>query len=268
MISLIAVVAVLTGIFYLYSTFHIKFEIHTIQKDSIVRPIKIVQISDLHGRTSFVNGQLSDLINACKPDYLVITGDLSNNLLQMKKVLTELSKINVTKKILVVLGNYEREKIKHFKKEPYDIEPLLKEFEEMYNLMFLVNSSLVDDSNGQTLVFYGFDNSIYGLEAYENQPEYATADFTTLLSHSPNIIKYIDEHHINYDLLLTGHTHGNQVNVPVLRGIRNAYKNYHIGMKTNNGKHFYISRGLGTARIPLRVNSKPEITIIDLERTH
>ncbi len=236
MIFLIAVVAVLTGIFYLYSTFHIKFEIHTIQKDSIVRPIKIIQISDLHGRTSFVNGQLSDLIN-------------------------------VTNKILVVLGNYEREKIKHFKKEQYDIEPLLKEFEEMYNLMFLVNSSIVDDSNGQTLVFYGFDNSIYGLEAYEDQPEYASADFTTLLSHSPNIIKYIDEHHIKYDLLLTGHTHGNQVNVPFLRGIRNAYKNYHIGMKINNEKHFYISRGLGTARILLRVNSKPEITIINLEST-
>lgn len=73
---------------------------------------------------------LSELINACKPDYLVITGDLSNNFVQMKKVLTELQKINVTKQTLVVLGNYEREKIKHFKKEQYDIEPNPKEIED------------------------------------------------------------------------------------------------------------------------------------------
>jgi predicted MPP superfamily phosphohydrolase len=81
------------------------------------------------------------------------------------------------------------------------------------------------------------------------------------LAHSPNIIKYIDGNYISYDLLLTGHTHGNQINLPYIKKIISQYSNFHIGVKTIENKLFYISKGLGTTKLPIRINAMPEITV-------
>lgn len=41
--------------------------------------LKIAHISDIHGCTKYLNGSLSEMINKCDVDYVIITGDLANN---------------------------------------------------------------------------------------------------------------------------------------------------------------------------------------------
>lgn len=254
-------------IFYVYSTFYVEKETYKIIKDNLCQSIRIVQISDLHGRVTFINGRISELINDFEPDYLVVTGDLSNKSSQLENVLNELSKVKVKKRRLIVLGNYERETVKRFKKVPFIIDPLLKHFEERYNVLFLVNNYLIDDYNGQKVLFYGFDNSKYGNEKFCIGYEHEDVLFSVFIAHSPNIINLIEELEIKYDVLLTGHTHGNQINVPIIKSIKNQYSKFHVGMRRKHERYFYISRGLGTAKLPIRVNCKPVITVFDVNRS-
>jgi predicted MPP superfamily phosphohydrolase len=69
------------------------------------------------------------------------------------------------------------------------------------------------------------------------------------------------------DLMLAGHTHGGQVNVPFygppVLPVKN--KNYSCGLKTSPKQHpVFISRGIGWAIYPLRFNCYPEIPILEL----
>lgn len=109
---------------------------------------------------------------------------------------------------------------------------------------------------------YGLDNSVYGNERYLDDPDGQDV-FTVLLAHSPNIISYIREQGITGDLLLTGHTHGGQIRL--FGKTVGTYKHFHVGqMKNERVGLFAISRGLGTAKLPIRLNCFPEITVYQI----
>ncbi|MBI5440721.1 MAG: hypothetical protein HY900_05860 [Deltaproteobacteria bacterium] len=69
------------------------------------------------------------------------------------------------------------------------------------------------------------------------------------------------------DLMISGHTHGGQVNIPFLGPpvlpVRN--KTYSSGLKTSTrGARVFISRGIGWAIYPVRFNCPPEIAVLEL----
>jgi predicted MPP superfamily phosphohydrolase len=86
-----------------------------------------------------------------------------------------------------------------------------------------------------------------------------------LLTHEPDVADQTAASG-RFDLQLSGHSHGGQMILPfygpVLR-IRLARK-YTIGLHRVEKMQLYTNRGLGTALIPLRINCKPEITVITL----
>lgn len=72
----------------------------------------------------------------------------------------------------------------------------------------------------------------------------------------------------NIDLTLSGHTHGGQV-VPIKMGDFNLsfagmLSKYIEGLYTKDKSSMYISRGIGTVALPIRINCPPEITKITL----
>ncbi|WP_254613171.1 hypothetical protein [Brevibacillus sp. HB1.2] len=86
------------------------------------------------------------------------------------------------------------------------------------------------------------------------------------LAHSPNIISLIHSESLKADLLLTGHTHGGQVRL--FNWTIGAYKHFHVGQKEDQSVGvFGISRGLGTSRLPVRLNCFPEITVYGINRS-
>jgi predicted MPP superfamily phosphohydrolase len=69
------------------------------------------------------------------------------------------------------------------------------------------------------------------------------------------------------DLMISGHTHGGQVNIPFVGTpvlpVRN--KNYSSGLKTSpKGTRIFISKGIGWAVFPVRFNCLPEIAVLEL----
>ena len=93
--------------------------------------------------------------------------------------------------------------------------------------------------------------------------------FKILLVHSPDLIHEAVKEDI--DLVLTGHTHGGQICIPLYGA---PFTQTELGRKYAGGLFrfgrtwLYVNRGLGTIFIPLRFLSPPEITVINLIGVH
>jgi hypothetical protein len=85
-----------------------------------------------------------------------------------------------------------------------------------------------------------------------------------LLSHDPDVFPHVPD---RVALTLAGHTHGGQVAIPLLRrpAIPSAYgERYARGHVVEDGRHLYVSSGLGTSGLPLRLLAPPEIVVLEL----
>jgi hypothetical protein len=72
-------------------------------------------------------------------------------------------------------------------------------------------------------------------------------------------------------LLIAGHTHGGQIQVPGIGPLATASAVPRLiaagGLSTHKGQRIYVSRGVGMERKwapPLRLNCRPELAVLDL----
>jgi predicted MPP superfamily phosphohydrolase len=65
---------------------------------------------------------------------------------------------------------------------------------------------------------------------------------------------------------LAGHTHGGQVYIPFIGRpiVPIRYKKYAYGHFNENGRQLFITSGIGTAIIPIRFLTPPEIVVLKL----
>ncbi len=243
------------------STHLVKIEHTEIQK-KVPSNFRFIHISDIHNKVKFINGRISSIINSINPDFIVVTGDYSNTQKKLPKVIKELGAIK--QPVFMILGNYEREEQKSFlRKRKISLDKLINEIKKYNNLKLLINENSTLAIGETEILIYGFDNSIYGNEDYDIEIEKIDNDYKIILAHSPNIINTIESKEISYNHILVGHTHGRQINIPIL--YKTLYDGFHIGCKKiNNDQYFSISRGLGTVRIPLRIRSIPVIDVYDV----
>ena len=70
-------------------------------------------------------------------------------------------------------------------------------------------------------------------------------------------------------MILAGHTHGGQFVIPMTKPIFVPSKygsEFASGYVKKTNNRMIISKGLGTTGIPVRLNCKPEITVVDFVR--
>ncbi|OCT13884.1 hypothetical protein A8709_17570 [Paenibacillus pectinilyticus] len=252
-------------IYLVYSTLWVQFS-HFQLGNSDNQQIKVVQLTDLHGRTHFINGSISRMVNRLKPDYVLITGDVITRRGQLRKILKAFSRIDCPN-LFFVPGNHERVVLEGVARRRRYTE---QEYGELIssiqncNITVLANSGFPSTKDEKKILIYGFDNSLYGNERLTlRTEELQSYDFVIMLAHSPSIIKSSLKNQIPFDLLLTGHTHGGQIRI--LGRTIGAYRNYHVGMlQMDKRRHFYINRGLGTVRLPFRWACPPEIAVFEI----
>jgi predicted MPP superfamily phosphohydrolase len=87
-----------------------------------------------------------------------------------------------------------------------------------------------------------------------------------LLAHEPDYADYVARYPV--DLQLSGHSHGGQIRLPSIRPLYlpPLARKYYQGMYKVRNLTLYTSRGLGTIRLPIRLNCAPEVTLITLRR--
>jgi uncharacterized protein len=64
---------------------------------------------------------------------------------------------------------------------------------------------------------------------------------------------------------VSGHTHGGQVGIPgIRRPVIDVPERYASGPAEEEGRHLFVSRGVGTSRLPIRFLAPPEVPLLDL----
>jgi predicted MPP superfamily phosphohydrolase len=83
-----------------------------------------------------------------------------------------------------------------------------------------------------------------------------------LLAHDPR--RLAEAASLNIPLVLSGHTHGGQVVLPGLGAIAAAKFPVVAGLGRRGATTMFVSRGVGTVYIPVRLNCPPEVAILTL----
>jgi predicted MPP superfamily phosphohydrolase len=87
---------------------------------------------------------------------------------------------------------------------------------------------------------------------------------TIVLTHDPVWFKDVPAGPF---LTVAGHTHGGQIKLPLVGVLKNSSRaplRWSHGLIVEDGRHLYVSAGLGTSAIPLRIGVPPEFAVLDV----
>jgi predicted MPP superfamily phosphohydrolase len=232
--------------------------------------LRIAQVSDIHydefSEPYFIR-EMVRRINALNPDIVVLTGDFVTDGYVGRSTSARLSYpcAEILNHIqcphrFASLGNHDT-----LVGWPVVVDAL-----KVHGIPTLVNSYLPFERDGSRLWFGGIRSS---LEDTPNLDEAVPRDAAAnepviLLAHEPDYALQVVKHG-GVDLMLSGHTHGGQIRLPLIGTPR--------GMLPRDGRRFvhgyfnvgplqlYVNRGIGTVKIPVRFLCPPELTLITLQ---
>lgn len=241
----------------------------------------ITQISDIHSG-SFTNKKKIqygvDLINQQKSDVILFTGDIVNNKAdEMNDWLDVFDKLEAKDGKFSILGNHDygdymewknpEDKIKNFQE--------VKEVHQKIGFDLLLDEHRYLEKKGQKIALLGVENWGKGFnqagDLKKASKEVHKEDFKILMSHDPSHWEYkVKKDDFNYQLTLSGHTHGLQMGIEIPGWFRwspskYVYKQW-AGLYEEFGRYINVNRGFGYHAFPGRVGIWPEITVIELKK--
>jgi uncharacterized protein len=235
---------------------------------------RIAQLSDLHYDDYFSVVPLRkaiDIVNRLEPDLVVLTGDFVTSPLQqsgrargmvaaapIKPCAQWLSRLRAPSGVLAVLGNHDVDT-----DAAHIIEVL-----QSHSILVLRNRSLTIEREGKRLWFAGVDDVLVG------KPDIKLAlsgippsEPVILLAHEPDFADFAARYPV--DLQLSGHSHGGQIRLPLIGApyLPKLGRRYPWGLRRIDSLMLYTNVGVGTIRVPMRLNCPPEVTLFTLRAT-
>ena len=220
----------------------------------------LLHISDMHiDMNSGAMHRLIELLQDIDYDICVLTGDYRGATFgSFKETLEGIAQVraHLKKPVYGVLGNH-------------DSIQMVPSLEDMGIRMLLNESVIIEHGNGH-FHLVGIDDAHY---FRVDNIEKATAEVphhecSVLLSHTPEIYRLAA--HADFDLMLSGHTHGGQICLPGSIPITIDSKlprSMASGPWTYKSMTGYTSVGVGSSVVPVRFNCPPEITLHHLQST-
>lgn len=217
--------------------------------------LRIVQISDVHVGIIIREKRLAPILEIVKkanPDILVSTGDLLDG--ELDNIMQEAQRFAAVKAPLgkfAVLGNHEYyagldRSIEFTKASGFQL--LRDDIIQAAGITIYGEDDITGRRSGNSQKKQSFDKALS--EKHDG--------FVLLLKHQPHI-----KPGANFNLQLSGHTHGGQL-FPFELLVKIYFPKIYGLHTLGESKLLYISRGTGTWGPPVRVFAPPEITVIDL----
>lgn len=238
--------------------------------DESFNGLKIVHFSDLHYLRVTDKKKLKDItkeINLLNPDIVFFTGDLIDKDFKLKNkeknnLIRELKNIKAKYGKYAIIGNHDYIKD----------EELFKEIYSSSDFILLQNSyDIIYGGNNDKLFIGGLDTYSFNKADISKTMEYFTNNddisYKIILCHEPDYIDTITKNY-NVDLVLSGHSHNGQINIPYIKNIflpKGSKKYYENHYKIDN-TNLYISSGIGVSRVNLRIFNKPSINFYRINK--
>ena len=229
----------------------------------------IAQLSDFHYDEHFSVVPIKravEIVNALHPDLVVLTGDfvtqpLSNRFGDAKKAAEKaepcaaiLGKLQSRGDLIAVLGNHD------YGTDHRRVTQCL----QAQGITVLINQSHALERSGARLWIAGADDNPDDGDLRATLRDVPPDEAVVLLSHEPDNAEYAM--HFPVDLQLSGHSHGGQVRFPLIGPL---YLPEHAtrfpwGLRKLGSLTLYTNIGIGTIRVPVRLNCPPEVTLVTL----
>jgi predicted MPP superfamily phosphohydrolase len=233
--------------------------------------MKIAVLTDLHvGAPHMGLGQLRRVVertNAEGPELVLILGDfviggkdheggvLGGTFVEPEPIAAELKNLRAPLGVFAVLGNHDWW---------YDGERIARALKSA-GIVVLENRAMRVERGGRAFWLAGI------ADLWTRTPDIAGTlaqvegdDPVLLITHNPDIFPEVPP---RVSLTIAGHTHGGQVNLPLVGRpvVPSKFKQrYAMGHVIEQGRHLFVSGGVGTSIVPIRFRVPPEIVILTL----
>ncbi len=225
--------------------------------------LKIAVLSDIHAGSAFIDDEklrvIVDRTNQLQPDLIVILGDYitgngrNSNHVEPEVFAPQLKGFHAPFGVYSVLGNHDW----------------------WYNgrrvrLALEQNGLRVLDDEVVEIQFRGTTFWLAGLADLWTRPQRVEQTIAKIpegqtiiaLTHNPDIFPRLPA---RVKLLLAGHTHGGQVRLPLIGTVVQASdygERYLRGHVVEDGRHLFVTTGIGTSIVPVRFGVPPEIVLL------
>jgi hypothetical protein len=224
--------------------------------------LRIVHLTDVHHSlfTPLEAVQRAvHLANRLRPDLVALTGDyVTLSPVYIWPVAQVLGKLRARLGVFAVLGNHD------FQVDPEEVTRALR----AQHIRVLRNSNYRLHGGRASLWLLGVDDLWWGADnlpaALRSVPARGPK---ILLCHNPLGVHQAAVHGI--DFVLSGHTHGGQVRLPVVGSVYGRSKlgeRFVEGWNQLDGTQIYVNRGIGKVLLPVRFGCPPEIACFRLRR--
>jgi uncharacterized protein len=218
--------------------------------------LRIVHLSDFHlgfpSRAARAIERAVAWTAARDPDLVLVSGDLLSRPRGERDLRRHLQRLP---RCYVVLGNHDFASTR----DPFSKPAALR---DLSPAVLLEDAAETIELRGRRVQIVGVDPRSYRLGVSRPQRRAdPDADLRVLLCHFPNVIDRLPPG--AFDLVLAGHLHAGQINVPRPGGkIRLAHLRwrYAEGLYRRPGGTLHLSPGLGTTFVPFRLFARPEAT--------
>lgn len=233
--------------------------------------LKIAVLSDLHVGSPYIDAAKVQLVvskvNAAQPDLIVLLGDFvaadsdkktsvrGGTIVEPEIIAENLKGLRAPLGVFAVLGNHDWW---------YDGERV-KIALESAGIRVLENDVARIERNGQGIWLAGLGDLWEGQPDIEGTLRKMTdASPVIALTHNPDLFPRLPA---SVPLMVAGHTHGGQVNLPLLGALKVPSKfgqRYAAGHIVENSHHLFVTTGIGTSIIPVRFRVPPEIVMLTI----
>jgi len=230
------------------------------------RPLRVVLVSDLHVGAPYHGlarlPSTVDRINATDPDVICIAGDVvtlgvvGGRFTPPEAIARELRRLQAPGGVYAVLGNHDR----------LFNAPRVRDALESAGIRVLEDTAMLTSTPSGQVWLAGVSDFWTGPHDLRRALG-AVSDSGTpvlLLTHNPDIFPRIPS---RVTLTLAGHTHGGQVRLPLIGSpvVPSAYgQRYARGLVVTRGRHLFVSTGIGTSDLPIRLGVPPTIFVLTL----
>lgn len=223
--------------------------------------LRLIQLSDIHLSPFLTEKELLYVIgmaNETRAHIALVTGDLiSNPGDPLDACLRHLAKLKSDAGIWGCLGNHE----KYARVEQHTTEQGAR-----LGIRFLRNQNQAFRFGEASLNMAGVDYQPRNDEYLNGAEALLWPDMANLLlSHNPDVFNVAAKQ--GWQGVIAGHTHGGQVNVEILHqqlNVARFFTPYVYGLYRKPGSSIYVTRGIGTIGMPVRLGAPPEIALIRL----
>lgn len=217
--------------------------------------LRVGLLSDIHHGTFMPAedvGAAASLLRAQEPDIILLAGDYVTWLDRpsVAPCAKALAPLAAPGGVFAVTGNH-------------DPEPTVNTVFEAHGIQVLRDEHARVSARGEAIALGGL--RYWSTKAADIERAFQRArGFPILLAHDPRRLTQASQ--LDLPLVLSGHTHGGQVVLPGLGAPAATRFPVVAGLARRGNTTLFVSRGLGTVMLPVRLNCPPEVVLLTLER--